>query len=276
MNNKNKYFSKNAKSVKKADYSYNGFPLKRKESVSQESQLYPDEKKVMDKWKQWGIRQYFDPMLLNYDKKTKQKLFSAPSEPTYRLNRIRTFQSPTSQSNASIMNTYVNNGFKSADTYDTGKLINSIYNLPDYDWKSLYTDKGKNKTYRSITNTKLATNQAQRDMTEAEDILENMQRELGVAFLKDHQIEAGNPLRRANAEFSSSAAYQNMFNPNKNDNRHWTARIINYPNQNQWRINQFMQWMNSPSVKTSQRASQAAKDWLKSKYKSIMMPKDDA
>ena len=181
MRNKNKYFAKSAKSVKKADYSYNGFPLKRKESVSQESQLYPDEKNVMNKWKAWSQLQSIDQIMPYAPTVDGKKMYIQPNEPTERLDYIRRTYPAEYQTNAFGVPVSTRNSLKNY------KILNEIVNRTIENAKK--TD--KNKRIASMTRR----------------MLENPVYQMYDTALR--------PYKNANAENESNQFYQNMFAPQK-------------------------------------------------------------
>lgn len=186
MRNKNKYFTKSAKSVKKADYSYNGIPLKGRNSLPKESQLYPDEKNgIIDDWKDWSKLQSLDQIVPDNFIIDGQKWYSSPHEPTQRLNYIRNHYPAEYQTNA-----FENPPF-------TG---NSLPKYTDYTERKT---KSQKKQQQNFDNEKLA---------------DDTNRKIKDPRYNLHDFLA-RPYKFTNAENESSQFYQNMVNPQKDNSQ---------------------------------------------------------
>ena len=189
MKGTNKYFSKGAKSVKKADYSYNGIPLKGRNSMPKESQLYPDEQNgIIDNWKDWSKLQSLDqivPEMPIIGGKNGIKRYSRPNEPTQRLNYIRNVYPPEYQTNAFENPPFTNNS------------------LP---W---YTD--------NMERTK-QSNKKHQEKTDNQKLADNTKRKIDNPYYQIYDM-AQRPYKQVNAENESSQFYQNMINPRKDNSQ---------------------------------------------------------
>lgn len=279
MISKNKYIVKRASgksSVKKSDFFINGAPSKTKESATRRafdvSQLNKDEMHSINRWKDWMLRQRNESVPINYDVNTKQKIYTAPYEPTKRLNFVRTFFKPEAQTNATIMNSYYNNG---SDYYDMNEKIPNTYNPEEKSLihlESLYGYKDKNKSFPAIKNNPLAEEKLARQNAFTQAYKKALA-ELNYKIRKKMVIEAQKnswqkqankemyTYRNAPAEYESGAMYQNLFNYNVPDNRTWWNKITNSPTQNQKVIDQYKNFMNTPEAQSAQSSK-----WFTDEY----------